>query len=116
MISDFFTKPLGGAKFRRLRNIIMNVDFDEQGKVEMDAIMQIHQQKMSRRADADTLANNNISKNEPTVSSGNRGIKHARSQECVGNKYRKSNQSWAIARKAHVRSNPTRTYAKVVSE
>jgi hypothetical protein len=34
----------------------------------------------------------------------------------VGNKYRKSNQSWAIARKAHVRSNPTRTYAEVVSE
>ena len=33
MKGDFFTKPVGGAKFRRFRNIIMNISHDEYGPI-----------------------------------------------------------------------------------
>ena len=49
MIGYFFTKPLGGAKFRRFRNIIMNINYDEFGPVDMDELMAIHHEKMQRR-------------------------------------------------------------------
>ncbi len=39
MVGDFFTKPLGGAKFRRFRNIIMNCARDEHGPVDTDALL-----------------------------------------------------------------------------
>ena len=70
----------------------MNIDFNEQGKVEIDEIMQIHQQKMNRRADADTSTHDSISNDEPTISSTNKGTKHVHSHECVGSKYKKNNQ------------------------
>ena len=49
MIGDFFTKPLGGAKFRRFRNIIMNCSYDEHGPVDVDALMEVHQKRMEKR-------------------------------------------------------------------
>ena len=51
MIGNFFTKPLGGAKFRRFRNIIMNVSHDEYGPVNVDESMLIHNKKMTKRFD-----------------------------------------------------------------
>ena len=49
MIGDFFTKPVGGAKFRRFRNIIMNISHDEYGPVDVDALMIVHNEKMQKR-------------------------------------------------------------------
>ena len=43
IIGDFFTKPLGGAKFRRFWNIIMNCSYNEHGPVDVDALMEVHQ-------------------------------------------------------------------------
>ena len=42
MIGNFFTKPVGGAKFLRFRNIIMNISHDEYGPVDVDELMSIH--------------------------------------------------------------------------
>ena len=50
MIGDFFTKPLGGAKFRRFRNIIMNISHDEYGPVDVDALMVVHNEKMQKES------------------------------------------------------------------
>ena len=36
MIGNFFTEFVGGAKFRRFRNIIMNVSRDEYGLVDLE--------------------------------------------------------------------------------
>ena len=41
-ISNFLTKPVGGAKFRRFCSIIMNVSHDEYGPVDVDELMAIH--------------------------------------------------------------------------
>ncbi len=49
MIGDIFTKPLGGSKFRRFRNIIMNIEQDEHGPVDVDELMAIHHKNMQRR-------------------------------------------------------------------
>ena len=57
MIADFFTKPLSGAKFRRFRNIIMNVSHDEYGPVEYDELTAIHYAKMNKRVDANDNVN-----------------------------------------------------------
>jgi hypothetical protein len=71
MIGDFFTKPLGGAKFRRFRNIIiiMNISHDEHGPVDVDELTAIHYEKMKVR----------IGESKPmqSIDPG--------SQECVGN-------------------------------
>ena len=77
MIGDFFTKPLGGAKFRRFRNIIMNISHDEHGPVDVDELTAIHYEKMKRR----------IGESKPmqSIDSG--------SQECVGN--RSEQAEWA---------------------
>jgi hypothetical protein len=42
MIGDFFTKPLGGSKFSRFRDIIMNCDVDDYGPVNVDELMAAH--------------------------------------------------------------------------
>jgi len=107
MIGDFFTKPVGGAKFRRFRNIIMNISHDEYGPVDVDALMAIHNEKMLRRRTELTIST------EPTVSTD------VSSQECVGDVIKRSNIKWANIRGA--RKNPrgqahVRTYAEVASE
>ena len=72
MIGDFFTKPLGGAKFRRFRNIIMNCSYDDFGIVDMDAIMTGHNKNINYSDMRDP---------ESTVSGT---LKTVDSQECVG--------------------------------
>lgn len=41
MISDFFTKPLQGALFRKFRNLIMNVDPDAAGRWDHRSVLEI---------------------------------------------------------------------------
>ena len=45
MIGDFFTKPVGGVKFRHFHNIIMNVSHDEYLPVDVDELITIHNEK-----------------------------------------------------------------------
>ena len=80
MIADFFTKPLGGAKFRRFRNIIMNCSHDDYGPVNVDALMASHYKRTSERdASHPAIKDNDSEKeNEPTIA------KDMSSQECVG--------------------------------
>ena len=51
IIDDFFTKPLGRAKFCHFRIIIMNISHDEYGPVDMDQLITIHNKKMLKRFD-----------------------------------------------------------------
>ena len=51
MIGNFFTKPVGGAKFCRFRKIIMNVSHDEYGPVHVKKLMAIHNEKIEKRFD-----------------------------------------------------------------
>ena len=76
MIGDFFTKPLGGSKFRRFRNIIMNIEHDEHGPVDVDELMGIHHEKLQRRFERE---NGNESTNVPQSPQ-----QSVNSQECVG--------------------------------
>jgi hypothetical protein len=99
MIGDFFTKPLQGAKFRRFRNIIMNITEDENGPVDIDEIMEIHYKKME-----DKRNNTNIeSKDEQCAASSTKV-----SQECVGEKIQdgKKTASWADVVRSGVRQPP----------
>ena len=123
MIGDFFTKPLGGAKFRRFRNIIMNLDHDEHGPVVMDELMEIHHAKMMKRLNAlgeyvgeeDTSESTLITKKNKVITKKNK----VGSQECVVDPVKRSNSTWAMVRAAHKNKRGrahTRTYAEVVAE
>ena len=107
MIGDFFTKPVGGAKFRRFRNIIMNITHDEHGPVDVDELMAIHNAKMQKRFDEVTTQEKQ--KSESHISS--EVSTDANSQECVGIGSTRSNATWAAIRGAH-KNKPT--YAQVV--
>jgi hypothetical protein len=126
MIGDFFTKPVGGAKFRRFRNIIMNVSHDEYGPVDVDKLMAIHNEKMTKRfdmvlegtiADKYEMDEHNISKEQNPAESS--------SQECVEDRSKRSSMMWASVRNAHKRSKydkpikggraRQRTYAQVAT-
>ena len=119
MIGDFFTKPLGGAKFRRFRNIIMNIDHDEFGPVDMDELTALHHEKMQRRFEME----NEKKQDESTK---NKMSESVDSQECVGDRGSRSNSSWAIVRAANKNPRKNRippggharkfTYAQVVAE
>ena len=87
MIGDFFTKPLGGAKFRRFRNIIMNCDYDNFGPVDVDALMTEHHERIG--------SSSHVSDDEPTVSKTSETMG---SQECVGTRLK---TLWAAVRIAH---------------
>ena len=100
MIGDFFTKPLGGAKFRRFRNIIMNLDQDEYGTVDVDELTAIHNAKIERRNE---IANGDNKENEHGNLPRDPGS-HTRSQECVGDRMNRSNVLWAATRTAHKKS------------
>ena len=80
MISDFFTEPLGGTKFRRFHNIIMNIDHDEFGPVDMDELTAIHHEKIQRRFEME----NKKREDEPTRNKASKMPKSVGSQECVG--------------------------------
>ena len=51
MIGNFFTKPVGGARFRHFRNIIMHVSHDKYGPVDVDKLMAVHNETMEKRFD-----------------------------------------------------------------
>ena len=101
MIGDFFTKPLGGSKFRRFRNIIMNITHDEYGDVDMDELMAVHQAKMQRRFKL--MAHDSDSEDECTISADVSKVSatDGPSQECVGNGSKRSSTMWASVRRAH---------------
>ena len=81
MIGDFFTKPLQGAKFRRFRNIIMNITEDENGAVNIDELMEIHYRKMEESH------NRKMEESGGNLeSTDNEGQSTESSQECVGDK------------------------------
>jgi hypothetical protein len=99
MIGDFFTKPLGGAKFRRFQNIIMNCDVDEYGPVNIDELMSRHYSKVDRVMEDDgskkqAININTIKNNEPDGSITDTGS--VGSQECVGNR---TYSEWVVHRK-----------------
>ena len=48
-IGDFFAKPVGEAKFRLFRSIIMNISYDEYGPVDVDELMAIHNEKNGQK-------------------------------------------------------------------
>ena len=119
MIADFFTKPLGGAKFRRFRNIIMNISHDEYGHVDMDELMAIHEAKMKRRVE---LVAGEM-EDEPTVEKVSK-MSTVDSQECVGEHAKRTNSQWASLRVAHKNTRgqhhkptikPGVTYARAVT-
>jgi len=87
MIDDFFTKPLGGHKFRCFRNIIMNCERDDYGVVDVDTIMRDHYERVRD--------NRGVYDDEPMVS---RTPETVGSQECVEPR---SNHMWAAVRIAH---------------
>ena len=100
MIGDFFTKPLGGAKFRRFRNIIMNISHDELGAVDVDELMAIHAEKMERRFEM--VEPRKDSENECAISAEVSKVStDGHSQECVGDGSKRSNILWATVRGAH---------------
>mmetsp|Transcript_28930 Transcript_28930/g.61429 ORF Transcript_28930/g.61429 Transcript_28930/m.61429 type:complete len:191 (-) Transcript_28930:49-621(-) len=117
MNGDFFTNPLGGAKFRRLRNIIMNISHDELGPVNGEELVVIHQEKIQWRMNVKGEYDN--SPHESTVNTGLKVSKTVDSQECVGDCVNRSNSSWATVRAAHKYTrgrNRRPTYAEVVAE
>ena len=117
MIGDFFTKPVGGAKFRRFRNIIMNISHDENGPVDVDELMALHNEKIQRRIKMSTNQEN-IIQDELTTSMKSEMSAVKSSQECVGDVTsgsKRSNIMWATVRGAHKKSHG-RTYAEVVAE
>jgi hypothetical protein len=81
MIGDFFTKPLGGSKFRRFRNIIMNCDHDDFGPVDVDELMKAHYTRIYGDGGDGRDTKDTTKKNEPEVS---RYLDTDGSQECVG--------------------------------
>lgn len=90
MIGDFFTKPLQGAKFRRFRNIIMNITHDEYGPVDVDELMKIHQEKMQNRNET---KNNDIESKDDQCNT----LPPKDSQECVGDEIQQDDKtvSWS---------------------
>ena len=129
MIGDFFTKPLGGAKFRRFRNIIMNCDVDEYGPVDVDELTAAHFKRVDGYVSHDGSKNTGVNDRDgedfEPVSYGSKMVKLVGSQECVG---KPTNSDWALRRVARkkvgerrscplTRSHQKRaTYAQVVAE
>jgi hypothetical protein len=88
MIGYFLTKPLGSAKFRCFRNIIMNCDGDECGPVNIDKLMALHYSKVDGVVESDGSKNrainvDTIEDDKPNKSITDKGS--VGSQECAGN-------------------------------
>jgi len=105
MIGNFFTKSVGGAKFRRFRTIIMNISHDEYGPIDMYELMAIYNEKTTKRfdmalegkiADRHEMDEHNISKETNPAESS--------SQECVEDRPNQSSMMWVSVRNVHKRS------------
>ena len=77
MIGDYFTKPLGGAKFRLFRNIIMNCDHDECSPVDNNALLAAHHRTIEACYVTD------VNDDEPQIQKES-DRQRVGSQECVG--------------------------------
>ena len=104
MIGEFFTKPVGEAKFCRFRNIIMHISHEKYG-FDVDKLMAIHNEKMVTRfnvvvegsiADNYEMDEHSITKEQDPAESS--------SQEFVEDRSKRSNMMWARVRNAHKRS------------
>jgi hypothetical protein len=127
MIGDFFTKPVGGSKFRRFRNIIMNISHDEHGPVDVDELMIIHNEKMLKRFDMVLEGSilDSYRTDEHHISKEHKTSADVSSQECVEDMFKISNIMWAGTRYAHKQAKDNRpinrgrahrrTYAEVAT-
>jgi len=116
MIGDFLTKLVGGEKFRRFRNIIMNISHDEYGPVDVNALMAVHNKKMQKGIEVISQHENEYD-DEPTTSKCSNPASGMDSQECVGDviitsndmisTQKRTNASWAALRGAHKISKKT---------
>ena len=88
MIGDFFTKPLGGRKFRRFRNIIMNCSKDKFGAVNVNELTAIHNAKMMGKVKVEKTSDDPSIPSERHKHEGILG-----SQECVGSRIGQSKQN-----------------------
>ena len=96
MIGDFFTKPLGGAKFCRFCNILLNCSHDDYRPVNMDKLMDVHHRRVGT---SHITSNTNIIRNEPTISTDMGSMTMtADSKECAGKRH---NSMWAEIKNAH---------------
>ena len=122
MIGDFFTKPIGGAKFRRFRNIIMNITHDEYGPVAMDELTAIHNAKMERRIEMNQHQTDREDGESVSCAGHQVSGKDTVSQECVGHVRRlptkgsKYKSASGEARQINGGKTIARTYAQVASE
>ena len=101
MIGDFFTKPLGGAKFRRFRNIIMNISHDEYGPVDVDALMTVHNEEMQKRIDVVSQHENEYD-DEPIISKCSNPAAGVNSQECGGDVIFAPNDTISVEKRTNV--------------
>ena len=92
MIGDFFTKPVGGAKFRRFCNIIMNISHNKYGPVDMDELMTIHNEKMLKRFNPvlEGSSTDSYKKGEHNINN-EQDPAEVSSQECVEDMPKRSN-------------------------
>ena len=122
MIGDFFTKPLGGAKFRRFRNIIMNITYDEYGPVKIDELTGIHNAKMEKRIEMNQHPSNKSDSERVSCTEHEVSAKDTVSQECVGHMkglpIEESEYKDTKGAANHINRGQalTRTYAEVVAE
>ena len=98
----------------------MNIDHDEYGPVDVDALMAVHFEKVQKKMEM-SVHPENYDDYESSVSKHLAVTADVDSQECVGDALKKNSVKWANLRLAHKsdrgqnkRSKPT--YAQVVAE
>lgn len=124
MIEDFFTNPLGGAKFRRFGNIIVNCETDEYGPVNADKLTATHFKRVDGFVNHDGSHVKVDGRDSEPTSYGSQKMKLVSSKECVG---KPTDTEWAWHRMAHqkvgghcpsplIDSHTNHTCAKIVAE
>ena len=103
----FLHKPVDGAKFRLFCNIIMNIDHDKYGPVDIYELMTIHNENMLKRFDVvlEGSITDSYRKGEHTISKESKTSANVSSPECVENMSKRFNSMWVGSRIANKRSN-----------
>ena len=69
MLTDFFTKPLQGSTFRRMRSIILNMPDTDKTSIEHRSVLEnkkiMEERKEKSRGSADKDGNPKIARKEP---------------------------------------------------
>jgi len=69
MLADFFTKPLQGSTFRRIRSIILNMHDTDKTSIEHRGVLEnkkiMEERKEKSRGSADKDENPKIARKEP---------------------------------------------------